>query len=192
MIIGGYIKTLTTLARIIDSSDACTRYHCYKVERYSILICRKLKLPPKDIKIIKIASMLHDIGKIGIDLNIIKKPGKLTNDEWTQIRQHPDIGTNIVGQLGLSGEVTSIIRHHHERFGGGGYPEPDMAGDEIPIGARIILVADAFDAMINDRPYRKAMSNETAINELKRCAGEQFDPQVVNAFLSVYYQNVRK
>ncbi len=185
-IIKNYLKTVTMLARIIDSSDICRRRHCYKVERYSLLICRKLKIPPKDVKIIKIASILHDIGKIGIDLSIIKKPGKLTTKEWAQIHLHPDIGTNIVRQLGFLNEVAPIIRHHHERFGGGGYPDPDIAGEKIPMGSRIISVADAFDAMINDRPYRKAMPKEVAYAELARCAGTQFDPQVVNAFLSTF------
>lgn len=185
MIIGGYLKTLATLARIIDSSDVCRRRHCYKVEQYSLIICRKLKLSPKDTKIIKIASILHDIGKIGIDLGIIKKPAKLNADEWTQIRLHPEIGTNIVKQTGLLNEIVPTIRHHHARFGGGGYPNPDIRGESIPIGSRIICVADAFDAMTSDRPYRKAMTREAAFAELSRCSGTQFDPEIVKTFLTV-------
>jgi putative nucleotidyltransferase with HDIG domain len=185
MVIRSYIKNVTALARIIDSSYACRRRHCYKVERHAILICRKLKLPPKDIKIIKIASMLHDIGKIGIDLNLIKKPARLTAEEWEQVHRHPDIGANIVRQLGFLDEIVPVIRHHHERFSGGGYPDPGMSGAKIPIGSRIIFVADAFDAMTSDRPYRKAMSKEMAQAELRKCAGSQFDPEIVDAFLSV-------
>ncbi|MDP3790577.1 MAG: HD domain-containing protein [Candidatus Omnitrophota bacterium] len=181
-----YIKTVSKLARLIDSSDACRRRHCYKVEQHSILICRGLRLPVRDVKVIKIASMLHDIGKIGIDLTVIKKPAKLTIDEWQQVRMHPDIGANIIKQLGFLNEIIPIVRHHHERFDGGGYPDPGMMGTSIPIGSRIISVADAYDAMINDRPYRKAMTKDVAVAELKRCAGTQFDPAVVNAFLSVY------
>ena len=182
----GIIKSIITvskLARMIDSSDVCRRRHSYKVEHYSILICRRLKLPPDEIRTIKIASMLHDIGKIGIDLTIIKKPGKLSAEEWTQIRQHPDIGANIVSQLGSLDDAAPIIRYHHSYFGGGGYPDASMAGDGIPLGSRIISVADAYDAMVNDRPYRKAMVREEAVTELKRCSGTQFDPNVVDAFL---------
>ena len=146
------IITVSKLARIIDSADICRRRHCYKVERYSLLVCQKLELMYNDIKIIKVASMLHDVGKIGINLTIIKKPGKLTPEEWTQIRLHPDIGANIVGQLGFLDNAASIIRYHHSRFDGGGYPDPSLLGENIPIGSRIISVVDAFDAMINDRP----------------------------------------
>lgn len=180
-----HIITVTKLARIIDTSDACRRRHSYKVERYSLLICRRLKLPEQEIKVIKIASMLHDIGKIGIDLTIIKKPAKLTIEEWEQVKRHPEIGANIVSQLGFFGEVSDVIRHHHSRFTGGGYPDASLSGNRIPIGSRIIAVTDAFDAMISDRPYRKAMSNEAAVKELARCSGTQFDPCIVDAFLSV-------
>jgi len=168
---------------MIDSSDVCRRRHSYKVERYSILICRRLRLPSHEVKIIKIASMLHDIGKIGIDLTIIKKPAKLTPDEWAQVRLHPDIGANIVAQLGSLAEAAPVIRYHHLRFNGGGYPDASRTGEDIPIGSRIIAVTDAYDAMINDRPYRRAMPREAAIAELKRCSGTQFDPTVVDAFL---------
>lgn len=178
-----YVKTLGKLATIIDASDVCRQRHCYKVERYSLMICRGLKLSSKDTKVIKIASILHDIGKVGIDLNLIKKPAKLTNEEWAQIRLHPDIGANMVRQLDFLKEVAPVIKHHHARFNGGGYPDPDICGKNIPIGSRIITVADAFDSMISDRPYRKALSREAAIEELKRCAGQQFDPEVVEVFV---------
>ncbi len=179
------IRTVGRLAQIIDSSDVCRRHHSYKVERYSLLMGRKLKLPPMQIKIIKIASMLHDIGKIGIDLSIIRKPAKLDKEEWAQVRLHPDIGANIVKQLNFLNEIIPVIKHHHARFDGGGYPDPDLSGNAIPLGSRIISVADAFDAMINDRPYRRAMPREAAFAELKRCSGTQFDPHIVNTFLSV-------
>ena len=177
------VITVSKLARIIDSADVCRRRHCYKVERYSLLVCQKLELASAEIRIIKVASMLHDVGKIGIDLTIIKKPGKLTPEEWAQVRLHPEIGANIVGQLGFLENAASIIRYHHSRFSGGGYPDPYLSGENIPIGSRIISVVDAFDAMITERPYRKAMAKEEAFLELKRCTGQQFDPRVVKAFL---------
>jgi putative nucleotidyltransferase with HDIG domain len=184
-IINGHVKTLTRLARIIDTSHTCRRRHCYKVERHALLISKKLGLPDKEIKIIKVASILHDIGKIGIDLTIIKKPGKLTNDEWASVKIHPMIGANIIKQLGFLDEIVPSIMYHHARFGGGGYPDPAMSGKNIPIGSRIISVVDAFDAMTSDRPYRKAMSVEQAQAELLRCSGSQFDPEIVNVFLGM-------
>lgn len=180
-----HMVTMSRLARIIDSSDICRRRHCYKVERYSLLICERLKLPQKETKIIKIASMLHDIGKIGIDLNLIKKPAKLTSDEWAKVRMHPEIGANIIRQLGFLNEVAPIIRHHHERFDGGGYPDASASGSRIPLGSRIISVVDAFDAMVSDRPYRKAMSKESALAELSKCSGSQFDPDIVKHFMEI-------
>lgn len=178
-----HIITVTKLARIIDSSDVCRRRHCYKVERHSLLIAQRIGLPFKEVRLIKVASMLHDVGKIGIDLSIIKKPGKLTAEEWAQVKRHPEIGANIVEQLGVFQEAANTIKYHHSRFDGGGYPDASLSGESIPIGSRIISVADAFDAMMSDRPYRKAMPRELAIAELERCSGKQFDPLVVDAFL---------
>ena len=178
-----YLNTIKTLAKVIDANDPYTRGHCDKVMKYSILICRKLKLPARSVSAIKTASLLHDIGKIGIDISIIRKPGKLTPEDWEKVKMHPEIGAKIVGQVGFLNEVVPIIRYHHERFVGGGYPDPKRSGLNIPLGARIIAVADAFDAMTSDRPYRKALPKEEAMAELKRCSGSQFDPEVVRAFL---------
>jgi len=183
--INGHVKTLTKLARIIDASQTCRRRHCYKVEQHAIFVCKKLSLPSREVKIIKIASILHDIGKIGIDLNIIKKPAKLTTSEWADVRMHPGIGANIIRQLGFLDDIVPSVMYHHSRFEGGGYPDPNMSGEAIPIGSRIISVVDAFDAMTSDRPYRKAMSRETAFAELERCSGTQFDPRIVKTFLDV-------
>lgn len=184
-VINGHVKTLTKLAQIIDASQTCRRRHCYKVERHSLLVGKKLDLSDREVKIIKVASILHDIGKIGIDLTIIKKPAKLTTDEWASVRMHPVIGANIIKQLEFLNEIAPSIMHHHARFDGGGYPDSAMSGEIIPIGSRIISVVDAFDAMTNDRPYRKAMSKEAAIAELIRCSGAQFDPNIVKTFLTI-------
>jgi putative nucleotidyltransferase with HDIG domain len=178
-----YLDTIKTLAKIIDANDSYTRGHCEKVTKYTLVICRELKLPARYTNAVKTASLLHDIGKIGIDLSIIRKPGKLTEEDWQKVRMHPEIGAKIVSQEGFLSEIVPIIRHHHERFGGGGYPSSDLKGKQIPLGARIIAVADAFDAMTSFRPYRDAMSRNEAIAELKRCSGTQFDPEVVDAFL---------
>ena len=177
-----YFNSIKTLAEIIDANDAYTRGHCDKVMKYSLEICKRLNLDQRDVSAIKTASMLHDIGKIGVDLSVIRKEGKLSDEDWAKIRKHPDIGARIVRQVGFLSDIVPIIKHHHARFSGGGYPDPEKRGERIPIGARIIAVADAYDAMTSERPYRKAMSREAALLEINRCSGTQFDPKVVSAF----------
>jgi len=177
-----YFNSIKTLAGIIDANDTYTRGHCDKVMKYSIEICKRLNLDQRNINSIKTASMLHDIGKIGVDMSVIHKEGKLNDEDWAKIRKHPEIGARIVRQVGFLSDIVPIIKFHHSRFSGGGYPDPERRGERIPIGARIIAVADAYDAMTSDRPYRKAMSHREAVMELKRCSGTQFDPKVVNAF----------
>lgn len=178
-----YLNMVKTLAKIIDANDSYTHGHCDKVMRYSIGICRRLGLPERVSNVIKTASMLHDIGKIGVDLSILHKKDQLTDEEWANIRRHPEIGARIIAQVGFLNDVVPIVRHHHSRYGGGGYPDPQKRRDKIPIGSRVIAVADAYDAMTSDRSYRKALSREEALFELRRCAGKQFDPKVVDAFV---------
>jgi len=184
-----YLNAVKTLAKIIDENDRYTRGHCEKVMKYALAICKTLKLPPRSVNAIRTASLLHDIGKIAIDLGILRKTEKLTKKDWEKIRMHPEIGAKIVSQVGFLNDIIPIIRHHHARYAGGGYPDPKRVGEKIPIGARIIAVADTFDAMTSDRPYRKALPKETALKELKRCSGTQFDPKVVNAFLNSKINN---
>jgi len=179
-----YLNSIRMLAKIIDANDTYTRGHCEKVMKYSLYICKKMGVPERYTEAVKTASLLHDIGKVGIDLNIIRKKGALTKKDWNKVRLHPDIGARIVSQIGFLNDIVPIIRHHHARYNGGGYPEPRITGDKIPLGARIIAVADAFDAMTSDRPYRKAISRKEAIEELKRCSGRQFDPEIVKLFLN--------
>ncbi len=177
-----YLNMIKTLAKIIDANDPYTRGHCDKVMKYSLLISKRLNLPEKTLNTIRTASLLHDIGKIGLDLSMLRKAGKLSDKEWEKIRMHSDIGAQIVGRAGFLNDIVPIIRHHHARYEGGGYPDPGISGDRIPLGARILSVADSFDAMTRDRPYRKAMSREEAMKELIRCSGTQFDPSIVSAF----------
>ncbi len=177
-----YLKVARTLVKVIDATDPSTRGHYHKVMKYSVYICKKMKLHKSHTSMIKRASQLHDIGKISIDRAILKKKEPLTEEDWQKIRMHPEIGARIIEQTGLLDDIVPIIRHHHERFDGGGYPDGSMKSGKIPLGARIIAVADAFDAMTTDRPYRKAMERQTAMGELQRCAGSQFDPEVVDAF----------
>ena len=134
--------------------------------------------------IIKQASLFHDIGKLGVDFGIVKKPAPLTKDEWTQMRRHPNIGANIAKRSGfLKDPIPSIIKYHHVKYNGGGYPLTKKKRGTIPIEARILAVADAYEAMRSDRPYRKGLSRDKAILELKKFSGTQFDPKVVQSLL---------
>jgi len=179
-----YIETMSRLARIIDSSDVCRRHHCYKVERHSLLICRKLQLPYREVKVIKIASMLHDIGKLGISEKILLKRGKLTKKEFEIIKKHPQIGADIIRPVHFLKDVVPIILHHHERYDGYGYGAK-LRGEEIPIGARIVAVVDVYQALVSNRPYRKAYSKREAIKIIREESGTHFDPKIVKAFLEI-------
>jgi HD-GYP domain-containing protein (c-di-GMP phosphodiesterase class II) len=149
------------------------------VAELSLLLAKGLRLPVAEQKMIHIGGHLHDIGKIGIPDSILNKPGKLTEAEFAMIRQHPVVGDTIVGKVKVFHSITNIVRHHHERFDGKGYPD-GLRGEEISLGARIVAVADAFDAMTSIRTYRSKLSLRDAIEETKRCRGSQFDPNIVD------------
>ena len=141
-----------------------------------------MSLDQKSLDNLRIAALLHDIGKIGISDTILLKTGKLSESEWKKMKEHPIVGERIVNPLGLPKEVSEIIRHHHERYDGKGYPD-GKGGKDVSLEAYILGVADSFDAMMSDRPYRKRLSKEEAMNELTRCKATQFHPQVVDAFV---------
>ncbi len=178
------LSTIEALAAAVDAKDSYTAGHSSEVTEYTVAIARKMQLPEEEVQMLRIAGTLHDIGKIGIDGQILNKPGRLTDEEFDEMRRHPTIGADILASLDFVRDAVPIILFHHERFGGGGYPS-GVAGETIPLGARIIAVADSFDAMTSDRPYRDGMPYAQAIAELKRCTGTQFDPDVVAAFLQV-------
>jgi len=152
-------------------------------------IALEMNLAPEEIERIRIASLLHDLGKIAIPEEILDKPSSLTDEEWQTIGQHPRIGQVVLEQASSLREAIPVVLHHHERFNGGGYPH-GLRGNEIPIGARIVAVADAYHAMIHDRPYSTALAHEEALTELRENAGTQFDPKVVEVFCSVYAEAV--
>lgn len=176
-----YTCTIQALASAIEAKDEYTIGHSERVTNYAMAIAKELLLPTEKVKEILYASILHDIGKIGINENILSKPGRLTEEEYEQIKQHPSIGANILSSIKVLEPVIPIVYHHHEFYNGKGYPT-NKAKSDIPLGARIIAVADAFDAMTSDRPYRKGFSKEKALNEIINSSGTQFDPMVVKVF----------
>ncbi|MGQ9631468.1 MAG: HD-GYP domain-containing protein [bacterium] len=151
---------------------------------FSAAISRKLGIPEEDIEKIKLAGMLHDIGKIGVREGILNKAGPLTEEEFAHIKAHPIVGERILKPIVKDGWIIESIRHHHERFDGGGYPD-GLRGEEIPLGARILAVADTLDAMTSTRSYRDRLPFNAAKDEISKCAGTQLDPQMVDAFLKL-------
>ncbi|HQG28995.1 MAG TPA: HD-GYP domain-containing protein, partial [Candidatus Ozemobacteraceae bacterium] len=166
----------------IDAKDSYTHGHSRRVTDLSVSLALAMSLPRIDVDTIRHAALLHDVGKIGISEQILLKPGRLTDEEFETIKSHPMIGAGILNSIEFLKNVCMIIEHHHERFDGKGYPS-NLKGDEIPIGARIIMVADSFDAITSCRPYRKPLTFDEAMAEIGRCAGSQFDPAVVAAFV---------
>lgn len=179
-----YFETVQTLSRAIDAKDAYTWGHADRSRKYARSIAQEMNLPEIMGRNIEYAALLHDVGKIGIEESILGKPGALTSEEKESVRKHPSIGRKLLAPISLLAPVVPMILYHHEWFNGQGYLE-GLKGEEIPIGARIVALIDAWDAMTSDRPYRKAMPKERAMEEIKKSAGTQFDPQVVDAFLRV-------
>jgi putative nucleotidyltransferase with HDIG domain len=180
-----YLRTIKTLAQAIDARDHYTHSHSENVERFAVSIAEEMGLSARDIEIIREACQLHDLGKIGVEDNILSKPASLTELEWVQIKRHPAIAAQILEPLTFLSEVIELVRQHHEHYDGSGYPEGRRAED-ILLGARIIHLGDAYDAMRSARSYRKIpLSKEEAIAEIKRNSGTQFDPKVVEAFLRI-------
>jgi len=178
-----YLNTMKLLASVIDAKDTGTEDHSESVMRSAMGIARALGLSDKQKSVIRHASLLHDVGKIGIDISILRKPAPLTAKEWMQMKTHPKVGADILSKAGFLDELIPAILYHHVRYAGGGYPATKKKGSGIPLEARILSVADAYESMRSDRPYRKHLTREEAIAELKRCSGTQFDPKVVKAFL---------
>jgi putative nucleotidyltransferase with HDIG domain len=180
-----YMRTIMALAATIDARDHYTRRHSQMVAKYAVAIAEAMRLSPERVELIRQASHLHDIGKIGVHDFILLKTDKLTDEEWKEVKLHSVKGAEILEPLivFLNG-VIDMVKQHHERYDGRGYPG-HYRGGEIDIGARIMAVADSFDAMLSERPYRKAYSKKKAIEELRENSGTQFDPKIVETFLKV-------
>src|SRR5262249_39941415 len=176
-----YFQLVLSLARAMDAKDTYTRGHSERLVTLTEALARGMSLPEDEVKDIRWATVLHDIGKIGAPDSILFKPGPLTEQEWEIMRQHPVVGEQILLPVKRMRGVAKLVRHHQERWDGTGYPDR-LRGEAIPIGARIIAVADAFGAMTDARPYKDALTQAGALQELIRCAGTQFDPDVVTGF----------
>jgi putative nucleotidyltransferase with HDIG domain len=179
-----FYATVTMLAQSVELRDPYTGGHTARVTEYSILLGQQLDLDAEDMRLIQIGTPLHDIGKIGIDDAILRKPGKLTPQEFDTMKKHTTMGAKILEQVVELGPVIPIVRSHHERWDGKGYPD-GLGGEQIPRLARIVAVCDAFDAMTSDRPYRQGMPAEVAFAEVEKQRGMQFDPSIADAFLKI-------
>lgn len=168
----------------VDKKDHYTKCHCNRVSEYCVLIGKKLGLPQEDIDKLRIGGLFHDIGKIGIPDNILKKEAKLTNEEYDEIQTHTSLGVDILTRNKVFKEIIPIVEYHHEKYDGNGYPFK-LKGDEIPLAARITAVADTFDAMTSKRSYRNPIPLTDVVQEFKKCSGTQFDPNIVNTFLDI-------
>jgi putative nucleotidyltransferase with HDIG domain len=180
-------STLYAFVEALEARDSYTKQHSITVSRYAMTIAEAYGCPQEDIDKLNIAGCLHDIGKIGIPDKILLKPGQLTDEEYEIIKKHPIIGSNIIGPLGMWTDEQIIIRHHHERFDGMGYPD-QIKGEDIPLLSRILSVADVYDALTTDRSYRKKMSNDIVVKIIRDNANSQFDSKIVDVFLSLNSQ----
>ena len=178
-------ETIEMVLRSINNKYDKEQIHTERVSQYCDVICQALRIEDKEAYDIKIAGMLHDIGKIMVPPEILNKAGKLTDDEYEIIKQHPETGYQILKSVEEYMALSKMVLHHHERWDGKGYPE-GLSGEEIPLGSRIIGVADAFEAMTADRTYQRKKTKEEALNELKRCSGTQFDPNIVEIFIQAF------
>ena len=180
-----FIGTVMSLAESLDKRDAYTGGHTRRVRDYSLAIGSKLGLNQNKLESLRLAAILHDIGKMGVPDNILLKNGPLEPEEFESMKRHPKYGAEILSHIKSLSDAIEGVKSHHEKYDGSGYPEK-LKGEDIPLLGRIILVADTFDAMTSDRSYRKALSFETAVAELERFSGILFDPAVVVAFMSAY------
>ena len=179
-----FYKTIKSISSALDAKDTYTHGHSMRVTLYSLALANALNLPEEMIEEIETAGLLHDIGKIAIPEKILLKPGSLTEEEFNIIKTHPALGEKLVNSIGKLKLISNWLKAHHERYDGKGYPD-GLVGENIPLSARIIALADTYDAMTSDRSYRKGLSHEVAIEEIKRCSGTQFDPSLAALFVEI-------
>ena len=183
-----YMESIQTVRYTVEAKDTYTRGHSDRVSEYSVLIGKKLGLNEEDIRRLRIGGLFHDIGKIGVPDSILQKNGKLSDDEYSEIKNHPTIGVHILSSASMFQDILPIVKHHHERYDGRGYPS-QLKGEDIPYLARIAAVADAFDAMTSRRVYRDSLPIDVVITEIEKNKGTQFDPNIAEAFLEILKNN---
>jgi putative nucleotidyltransferase with HDIG domain len=178
------VETVTSLALAIDAKDQYTQGHSQKVSAYAVMIARALDMSPAEIEEIRLAALLHDIGKVGIPEVILNKSGPLDASEWETMKTHTELGAKILEPLKPMGRIRDMVRHHHEFYDGTDYPLR-LEGQKIPHGARVIAIADAYDTITSERAYKRARTTEDALAEIERCAASQFDPEIVHVFVEM-------
>lgn len=179
-----YLESIQTLRYTVEAKDSYTRGHSDRVADFSVLIGKYLNLSDDDLKILRIGGLFHDIGKIGVPDSILLKEAKLTDEEYSEIKNHPSIGKQILSNASIFADMIPIVYHHHEKYNGTGYPT-GLSGEDIPLFARIAAVADTFDAMTTKRSYRNALPLEVVRAEIEKCSGTQFDPAIAKVFLDI-------
>ncbi len=179
-----YLESIATLRYTVEAKDSYTRGHSDRVSEYSVLIGKKLGLSDLQLRTLQIGGLFHDIGKIGVPDSILLKESKLTDNEYSEIKNHPSIGAHILSNATIFKDIIPIVKHHHERYDGKGYPSM-LKGNEIPYLARITAIADSFDAMTSKRSYRDSLPLETVIDEFRKNKGTQFDPELTDIFLDI-------
>ena len=177
-----FLSAITSLAYALEAKDKYTSGHSQRVADFSMAIAKEMGLKQESIEKIKLAGLVHDIGKIGVMESVLNKPGRLTEEEYKHVQKHPEIGERILAPVANTDEILKLVRSHHERYDGTGYPD-GLKGIQIPLCARILAIADAYEAMTSERPYREAMSDKEAQAKVERGAGSQFDPEVSDVFL---------
>ena len=189
-----YLSTIQTLRYTVEAKDTYTRGHSDRVSEYSVLLGKYLNLSDKELKDLQIGGLFHDIGKLGVPDAILKKQSKLTDDEYSEIKNHPSIGAHILSSATIFQDIIPIVKHHHEKYDGTGYPG-QLKGEDIPYLARIAAIADTFDAMTSKRSYRDSLPIDVVISEFERCKGTQFDPNLANVFLDIlknHYDEIKE
>lgn len=183
-----YLDSIQTLRYTVEAKDPYTRGHSDRVSAYAVLLGKKVGLSDVELKTLKLGGLFHDIGKIGVPDSILLKEAKLTDDEYSQIKNHPSIGVHILSNAKLFEDILPVVKHHHEKYNGTGYPS-QLKGNDIPYLARITAIVDCFDAMTSKRSYRNALPLDVVRNEILKCSGTQFDPELAIAFLDILEHN---